>query len=137
MGHIEVAVSFAVYTLIVIGIGLWASRYTRGHDEDYFLAGRSLNPWVAALSASASSESGWVTLGLVGEAFEYGVSTFWIIPGCLGGYLFNWLVIGRFLRRESEERNALTLPDLLASIYHRNARAITKTARCAAHHLLS
>ncbi len=86
-------VSFAVYTLLIVAIGLYSARYARRSDEDYFLAGRALGPWVAALSASASSESGWVTLGLIGWAFTSGVSAYWIIPGCLGGFLFNWFVI--------------------------------------------
>jgi len=66
------AVSFAVYTLVIVAIGIYSARYARRSDEDFFLAGRSLGPWVAALSASASSESGWVTLGLVGWAFTSG-----------------------------------------------------------------
>ena len=57
--------SFAVYTLLIVAIGVYSAKFARKSDEDYFLAGRSLGPWLAALSASASSESGWVTLGLV------------------------------------------------------------------------
>ncbi len=75
------AISFALYTLAIVGVGLYSARFARRSDEDYFLAGRSLGPWVAALSASASSESGWVTLGLVGWAFTTGYSAYWIIPG--------------------------------------------------------
>lgn len=119
--RVVVAISFVLYTLFVVGIGLWASTYTQSGDDDYFLAGRSLGPWVAALSASASSESGWVTLGLVGEAFDLGLVTFWILPGCLGGYLFNWLVMAPFLRERSAELEALTLPDLLANLYRKHA----------------
>lgn len=108
------AVSFAVYTLLIVGIGLYSARYAARSDEDYFLAGRSLGPWVAALSASASSESGWVTVGLVGWAFRSGVSAYWIIPGCLGGFLFNWWVIAPRLRVRSEAIGALTLPDFFS-----------------------
>ena len=46
--------SFAVYTLAIVAVGLYSARYARRSDEDYFLAGRSLSGWVAALSASAS-----------------------------------------------------------------------------------
>ncbi len=109
-----VAVSFAVYTLAIIAIGLYSARFARRSDEDYFLAGRSLGAWIAALSASASSESGWVTLGLVGWAFASGASAYWIIPGCLLGFLFNWFVLAGRMRDCSLELNALTLPDLFA-----------------------
>ena len=84
-------------------------------DESYFLGGRTLGPWVAALSASASSESGWLTLGLVGWAFTGGASALWILPGVLLGYLFNWVVLAGRLRTESERLGAITLPDFLSS----------------------
>ncbi len=109
-----VAASFAVYTLGIIGIGLYSAKFARRSDEDYFLAGRSLGSWVAALSASASSESGWVTLGLVGWAFTTGVAAYWIIPGCLLGFLFNWFVIAGRMSDRSRELSALTLPDFFA-----------------------
>ena len=67
-----VSIAFALYTLAIVGVGLYSARYARRSDEDYFLAGRSLGGWVAALSASASSESGWVTLGLVGLGIRLG-----------------------------------------------------------------
>jgi sodium/proline symporter len=109
-----VAVSFAAYTIGIIAIGLYAARYARRSDEDFFLAGRSLGGWIAALSASASSESGWVTLGLVGWAFMSGVSAYWIIPGCLLGFLFNWFVIAGRMNDRSKQLGAVTLPDFFA-----------------------
>ena len=107
-------ISFALYTVGIVAVGLYSARFARRSDEDYFLAGRSLGGWVAALSASASSESGWVTMGLVGWAFTSGVSAYWIIPGCLLGFLFNWFVIAGRLRDRSYELSALTLPDFFA-----------------------
>ena len=96
MSEVNVAVvviAFGLYTLAIVGVGLYSAKFARRSDEDYFLAGRSLGSWVAALSASASSESGWVTLGLVGIGFSAGVQGYWVIPGCLLGYLFNWFVL--------------------------------------------
>ena len=104
-------VSFTCYTLAIVGVGLYSARFARRSDEDYYLAGRSLGSWVAALSASASSESGWVTLGLVGWAFANGVQAYWIIPGCLCGFLFNWFVIAGRLSDQSRRLGALTLAD--------------------------
>ncbi len=107
-------VSFVLYTLGIVILGLYSARYARRSDEDFFLAGRSLGPWVGALSASASSESGWVTLGLVGWAFTHGVQAYWIAPGCLLGYLFNWFVIAPRMSDRARALNALTLPDFFA-----------------------
>ena len=109
-----VVVSFSLYTLAIVAIGLYSARFARRSDEDYFLAGRSLGGWVAALSASASSESGWVTLGLVGWAFTEGVKAYWIIPGCLLGYLFNWFFVAGRMSDRARALNAVTVPDFFA-----------------------
>ena len=107
-------IAFISYTVLVIGVGVWSSRKASRSDEEYFLAGRSLGPWVAALSASASSESGWVTLGLVGFAFADGVQAYWILPGGLLGFLFNWFILAGKLRETSGSLGAVTIPDYLA-----------------------
>ena len=108
------AISFAVYTLAIVAIGIYSARLAKRSDEDYFLAGRKLGPWVAALSASASSESGWVTLGLVGMAFRTGMAAYWIVPGVLLGFIFNWFVLAGPMQERSKSLGALTLPDFFA-----------------------
>ncbi len=112
--YVVFVASFVVYTLAIIGVGLYSSRFSKANHEDYFLAGRSLGKWVAALSASASSESGWVTLGLVGMAFTHGVRAYWILPGCLLGFIFNWFFIAGRMRDRAGELSALTLPDFFS-----------------------
>ena len=107
-------ISFAVYTLFIVAVGIFAGRGAGKDTESYFLGGRTLGPWVAALSASASSESGWLTMGLVGWAFTSGASAYWILPGVLLGYLFNWTVLAGRLRTESERLGAITIPDYLS-----------------------
>lgn len=109
-----VGASFAAYTLAIIGVGLLAARRGRGEGDDYFLGRRTLGPWLTALSASASAESGWVTLGLVGAAFTYGYQSYWIIPGTVLGFLFDWFFMAGRLGRRSRDLDAVTIPDLLA-----------------------
>ena len=108
------AIAFAVYSIAIVGVGLAAARARGRSDDDYFLAGRTLGPWVAAFSASASSSSGWTTLGLVGMAYVSGAMAYWIVPGVLFGFVFNWLVIAPRLRDRAAELDALTVPDLFA-----------------------
>jgi len=101
--------SFIVYTAGIISIGLYSARLRKKTSDDFVLANRELGPWASALSASASSESGWVMLGLVGAAFKTGVASFWIIPGIACGYLFNWLFIAERLRKSTLDTGAVTL----------------------------
>lgn len=61
------------YKILLIVIGLWASRRT-SNQTDFFLGGRRLGPVVAAISASASSSSAWTLLGVSGAAYLWGLS---------------------------------------------------------------
>ncbi len=47
-----------IYMAIVIGIGLVYAKRANKNSEAYFLGGRSLGPWVTAMSAEASDMSG-------------------------------------------------------------------------------
>lgn len=105
-----IAIVFILYVLAMLGIGVWTARATRS-PLDFFLADRSLKAWVTAISSTASSESAWAVLGTVGLAYKEGLSAIWFMPGCLLGYLVNWLFIAEKLRKHSEENRAITLPD--------------------------
>jgi len=111
----SIAFSFWIYTCVIMAVGYYSARYGRASSTDFFLADRGIGAWVAALSASASAESGWVTLGLVGMAFQTGVAALWIIPGTVLAFLFNWLVIADRLRRLARDQGSITLPDVLAA----------------------
>ncbi len=112
-----VAVSFVLYTLVIAVIGLWSARYAGRSEADFLLADRGLGAWVAALSAAASAESGWVTLGLVGFAFTTGIAALWVVPGTVIAFLFNWFVLAPRLGQISRQHEALTIPAVLACRY--------------------
>ena len=63
-------VTFCVYIFGMILIGFIAWRSTKNFD-DYILGGRSLGPFVTALSAGASDMSGWLLMGLPGRCFSF------------------------------------------------------------------
>lgn len=116
--------SFTAYSLFIIGVGLYSARLRKKTSDDFVLANRELGPWAAALSASASSESGWVMLGLVGEAFVMGMAAFWIVPGIAAGYLFNWFVVAERLRTHSRKTGSVTLTQFLMHRFGVNSKAI-------------
>jgi len=70
-------ITFALYLLVMIGIGFWAWRRTSTFD-DYILGGRSLGSVVTALSAGASDMSGWLLMGLPGALYLTGLSVRWV-----------------------------------------------------------
>ena len=68
----SVLITLLVYNVVLIAIGLWAKGRNRG-IQDFFLGGRQLGAWVAAISASASSSSAWTLLGVSGAAYAWGL----------------------------------------------------------------
>ncbi|MDA0666827.1 MAG: sodium/proline symporter [Planctomycetota bacterium] len=105
--------TLVVYKVLLLSVGFWASRRTTT-DADFYLGGSGLGPWVAALSSAASSSSAWTLLGVSGVAFTQGVSAIWLLPACMGGFLLNWLVVARPLKRETDRTGAVTLAEYLA-----------------------
>lgn len=111
-----IAIVFIIYVLAMLGIGVWTARATHS-PLDFFLADRSLKAWVTAISSTASSESAWAVLGTVGLAYKDGLSAIWFLPGCLLGYLVNWLFLAEKLRKHSEENQDITLPDYFENYF--------------------
>ncbi len=103
----------AVYLGVLLVIAWRAAQRTHG-GEDFHLAGRTLGPWAAGISSTASSESGWVTLGAVGMTYTHGVSGLWFAPGCLLGYLVNLYLVAPRLRHLSGAQGSVTMSDVIS-----------------------
>lgn len=116
--------AFAVYMLLMIGIG---ARYMKrtNNSEDYFLGGRGLSGWVAALSAQASDMSGWLLMGLPGTVYALGTGQAWIAIGLFTGTVCNWIFIsGRLRRYTIRANNSLTLPEYFENRFHDKNRIL-------------
>ncbi|EFY9916787.1 sodium/proline symporter PutP [Shigella boydii] len=117
-------VTFCVYIFGMILIGFIAWRSTKNFD-DYILGGRSLGPFVTALSAGASDMSGWLLMGLPGAVFLSGISESWIAIGLTLGAWINWkLVAGRLRVHTEYNNNALTLPDYFTGRFEDKSRIL-------------
>jgi sodium/proline symporter len=107
-------IGLIVYSLLILGIGVVATRRNRTLD-DYLLADRKLGPWVAAFSERASGESAWLLIGLPGLAFASGAGTVWVGVGCCAGIAFSWFAVARRLREETARFGSITLTDYFAA----------------------
>lgn len=119
-------IAMVAYMLIVIGIGLYFAKRAQANSENYFLGGRSLGPWVAAMSAEASDMSGWLLMGLPGVAYWSGIAdATWTAIGLAVGTFVNWLIVAKRLRRYSAVAgDAITVPDFLSNRYHEKNKVI-------------
>ena len=109
--------AFIVYFAAVLAIGLVFFFKSKGTGEkDYFLGGRSMGPWVTALSAQASDMSGWLLMGFPGSILAFGMGQVWIGIGLALGTAANWIFIARRLRKFSQAANdSITVPQYLSN----------------------
>ena len=122
----QIIIAMAIYMAAVVVIGIVFAKKANKSSENYFLGGRSLGPWVTAMSAEASDMSGWLLMGLPGVAYWCGIAdAFWTAFGLAVGTYFNWLIISKRLRRYSiRANNSITLPDFFSNRFRENKKVI-------------
>lgn len=130
MGTVEIFITMCCYMLAVIGIGLFFARRANQNSENYFLGGRSLGPWVAAMSAEASDMSGWLLMGLPGVAYWCGLSdAVWTAIGLLIGTYVNWLIVANRLHGYSViAGDSITIPDFFSNRFKEKNKIIMTIA---------
>ena len=123
---VQLLIAMVGYMLIVIGIGVFFAKKSQANSENYFLGGRSLGPWVAAMSAEASDMSGWLLMGLPGVAYWCGIAdAAWTAIGLAVGTYINWLLVSKRLRAYSAvSGDSITIPDFLSNRFHEKKKVI-------------
>ena len=123
---IQLLIAMVGYILIVIMIGVFFAKRSQQNSENYFLGGRSLGPWVAAMSAEASDMSGWLLMGLPGVAYWCGIAdAAWTAIGLAVGTYVNWLIVSKRLRSYSiVSGDSITVPDFLSNRFHEKKKVI-------------
>lgn len=83
--------------------------------SDFYVGGKTLGHWVAAFSARATGESGWLILGVTGLGAMMGVSAFWVVVGEVLGVYISWQFMAKKFKRLTDEYDSITVPDYLVS----------------------
>ena len=122
----------SLYFLILLGIGFFASKRV-SNISDYYVGGKKLGYWIAALSARSTGESGWLLIGVTGMGAMMGVSALWIVVGEVIGVWLSWQYMARKFKRMTDEYGSITIPDFLVSHF----KSTTHTIRIVAATALS
>ena len=125
-------VILSLYFLILLGIGFFASKRV-SNISDYFVGGKKLGYWIAALSARSTGESGWLLIGVTGMGAMMGVSALWIVVGEVIGVWLSWQYMAKKFKRMTDEYDSITIPDFLVSHF----KSTTHTIRIVAATALS
>ena len=122
----KILIIMLLYMSVVIGIGVYFFKRAQKSSENYFLGGRTLGPWVTAMSAEASDMSGWLLMGLPGLAYWCGLSSvFWTALGLAIGTYVNWLIVAKRLRNYSQiSGNSITVPDFFSNRFKEKKKVI-------------
>ncbi len=121
----QMLLAMIIYMAVVVAIGVIFAKRANKSSEDYFLGGRSLGPWVTAMSAEASDMSGWLLMGLPGVAYWCGLAdAAWTAIGLAVGTYINWLIVSKRLRRYSIKANSITLPEFFSNRFREKKKVI-------------
>ena len=119
-----------IYFIILISIGFLASKKITT-ASDYYVGGKNLGYWIAALSARATGESGWLLIGLTGMGAMMGVSAFWVVVGEVLGVWISWQFMAKRFKQMTDDYNSITITDFLVSHFRSKTnllRIISATA---------
>ena len=106
-------ISFIGFLALFLAIGILSMVSKRQTTADYLLAGSTVPPWLVALSAVATNNSGYMFIGMIGFTYATGLSSIWLMIGwILGDALMSYLVHPR-LRTMTEKRGSLSFSETL------------------------
>ncbi|SVA71115.1 uncharacterized protein METZ01_LOCUS123969 [marine metagenome] len=103
-----------IYFSILLSIGFFASKKVT-NISDYYVGGKNLGYWIAALSARSTGESGWLLIGVTGMGAIMGLSAMWIVVGEVLGVFISWQFMAKKFKRLTDKYDSITIPDFLVS----------------------
>ncbi len=100
------------YTILV-AYHAWAGNRETGGIADYIVGGRSMGPIAIGLSFFATYSSTNSFVGFSGQAYEWGVTWFLLVPFVVGLSLLAWVAVAPRLRAFTGSMGSLTIPDFI------------------------
>lgn len=109
-----ILLSFSAFLLSFVIIGMLSTLKNQHTSVDYLLAGHSVRPWLVALSAVATNNSGYMFVGMIGYTYSVGLSSIWLMIGWIFGDFLASLFIHKRLRIATEQQKVLSFAGVLS-----------------------
>ena len=93
--------SFIVVLALLTLSGALAWIRKRKTPEDYLVASRDVQPWLAALSTVATNNSGFMFIGMIAYTYRLGLESVWMMVGWVLGDLLMWRFVHPRVRAAS------------------------------------
>lgn len=117
MNYMILVIVCLVFISIMSGLAYYGYKKTVT-QADYLVGGRTISPFVMALSYGATFISTSALIGFGGVSSLYGFSLLWLaLLNIVLGVLVAFAVFGTRIRRLSVKLDAYTFPDLLGKRY--------------------
>ncbi|WP_341938539.1 sodium/proline symporter [Marinimicrobium sp. C2-29] len=120
--------SFVFFLLIFVAIGAWSVVASKRTTADYLTAGQSIKPWLVALSAVATNNSGYMFTGMIGFTYVNGLSSIWLMIGWILGDFIGSITLWRAIRDTTEKRDLHSFSGLVTrwwGQHYRRLRALS------------
>ena len=111
---IAIALSFIIFLLLFVGVGVYSASRKQNTTTDYLLANRDVNPWMTGLSAFATAHSGGMFISTIGWTYQVGISSVWLLVGWFLGDYLAWFFVHKPLREISAADSCETIGGFLA-----------------------
>ena len=74
----------AIYLGALLAFALFSSRFSRGTSADYFVASRSIGPFMLLMSVFGTTMTAFALVGSTGKAFQLGIGTYGLMASSSG-----------------------------------------------------
>ncbi|MGL6196596.1 MAG: sodium:solute symporter family protein [Thermoguttaceae bacterium] len=110
-----------LFFVLLIGISIWWSRQNESVN-DFFLGGKTLGPWILAISYGTAYFSAVIFVGFAGKfGWQFGFGSLWVgVGNAIIGGLLAWILLGKRTRRMTHNLNTMTMPEFFAARYESN-----------------
>lgn len=123
-----VMASFIFFLVLFLGVGLASAFASKGTRKDYYLANSTVKPWLVALSAVATNNSGYMFIGVIGYTYVTGLASIWLMIGWILGDFVASLFIHRKLREATGETHEASFAGVMAAWHGRSFTAWRRMA---------
>ena len=73
-----------LYLGLLLGLGMYTNRLSRGTSKDYFVASHSIGPFLLLMSVFGTTMTAFALVGSTGKTFERGIGTYGLMASISG-----------------------------------------------------
>lgn len=110
-----IILSFLFFLVVFAIIGALSMLNKQNTTSDYLLAGQNTKPWLVALSAVATNNSGYMFVGMIGFTYTIGLASIWLALGWVFGDFIASFLVHKKLRQTSETQKCLSFASCLSN----------------------